>query len=143
MNKDNIPTIEPTWGTAIEFNKENCITKIDLDWNDFYKMNREKQIDELGFILQSLKEIPGTRKMARKTTKRIEQIEKSATIDRDRLIEWVRYWQGYRYPGMLENADDDEKIEASEQIVARLRAFDKLKEGIEKLCDRLSSGVDE
>jgi len=32
--------------------------------------------------------------------------------------------------------------EAHKQIVARLRAFDKLKKEIEKLCQRLSGGVD-
>lgn len=62
MNKNNIPIAHPKWGTAIEFNKENCITKIDLDWKDFYKMSRKKQVDELEFILRSLKEIPSLRR---------------------------------------------------------------------------------
>ena len=46
--------------------------------------------------------------------------QKSNTVDKglpeDRLLDWVSYWQGYRYSGMLENADEEEKQEAGEQI---------------------------
>ena len=42
-------------------------------------------------------------------------------LSEKRLIEWVRHWQGYRYSGMLENADAEEKQEAGEQIVALIQ----------------------
>ena len=61
VKENNIPIIKPEWGTAIDFDTNNCITKIYLDWEDFYKMSRPKQIDELEFILQSLREIPDRR----------------------------------------------------------------------------------
>jgi len=37
---------------------------------------------------------------------------------------------------------DDEDREYMEEAIKRLRAYDKLKESIEKLCCDLSSGVD-
>ena len=39
-------------------------------------------------------------------------------------------------------ARGDEEKERISEIVARLRAYDKLKEGIERLCRRLSNRID-
>jgi len=53
-------------------------------------------------------------------------------LSEGRLIEWVRYWQGYRYSGMLENADNEEKQEAGEQIVAMIKKPGVTEEWIEE-----------
>ena len=51
------------------------------------------------------------------------------------LVEFVRANVNYNDPAPID-------MEYREEVVARLRAYDKLKESIEKLCRDLSNGVD-
>ena len=66
IGKDGIPVQVPEFDNPVTFDSKNH-TITDYNWNEFYKMDREKQIDTLEFILQSLKELPGTLEMHKKS----------------------------------------------------------------------------
>ena len=61
--KDGIPVQVPEFDNPVTFDSRNHIIT-DYNWKEFYKMDREKQIDALEFILQTLKELPETLRRA-------------------------------------------------------------------------------
>lgn len=60
--KDGIPIQTPKFDNPVTLDSKNHIIT-DYNWGEFYKMDREEQIDTLEFILQSLKELPTTLRM--------------------------------------------------------------------------------
>jgi len=67
IDKDGIPIHVPKFEPAVTFDTKNHVI-IDYDWEGLYKLSREKQIDRLEFILRSLKELPETLQMAKRSS---------------------------------------------------------------------------
>lgn len=66
IDKNGIPIQVPEFEPSVTFNTTDCVVT-DYNWGKFYEMDREKQIDTLGFILQSLKELPETLQMHKRS----------------------------------------------------------------------------
>ena len=69
IDENGIPIHVPSLGLTVTFDSKALVIT-DYDWNKFLKMDREKQIDVLGFLLEGLKELPKNLEMAKTASPR-------------------------------------------------------------------------
>ena len=62
-----IPIQEPEYGLAVTYDSKSLVIS-NYDWGEFLKMDREKQIEALEFLLKGLKELPKSLEMARRNS---------------------------------------------------------------------------
>lgn len=67
IGEDGVPVHVAEFGAAVTFDCKNHVIA-DYDWEKFLEMDREKQIDTLEFLLGSLRALPGTLQMAKKSS---------------------------------------------------------------------------
>ena len=65
MSKNGIPIQAPEYGIPVTFDSRALVIT-DYDWGGFLKLDREKQIEALEFLLDCLIELPKNIEIAKK-----------------------------------------------------------------------------
>ena len=65
----DVPTQEPVCGPTVTYNRKSLAIS-DYDWEEFLKMDREKQVEALEFLLGGLRELPRSLEMAKRNSPR-------------------------------------------------------------------------